>query len=154
MDTREKLECQALLATSGEARLNDDERRRTAAWSRDLDALSLAARQAFAGDPSSGREPPALGQAARQALAQRRRRFRRLHLARRLAAAAALVLLAGGALLRHAEHRQQTRLERLGNVLFLIRDVDTNEYDNLLAAAPVTLEALAEQLRQMQFISD
>ena len=154
MDTRETLECQALLAASGEARLSDDEHRRTAAWSRDLDALSLAACEAFAGDPSSGREPPALGPAARQALAQRRRRFRRLRLARRLAAAAALVLLAGGALLRHAERRQQTRLERLGNVLFLIRDAETDEDDNLLAASPVTLEALAEQLRQMQFVSN
>ena len=73
---------------------------------------------------------------------------------RRLAAAAALVLLAGGALLRHAERRQQTRLERLGNVLFLIRDAEALEEGNLIAAAPVTLEALAEQLRQMQFVSD
>ncbi len=154
MDTRETLECRALLAASGEARLNDDELRHAAAWSRDLDALSLAAREAFAGDPSSGREPPALCPAARLALAQRRCRFRRLRLIRRLAAAAALVLLAGGALMRHAERRQQTRLERLGNILFLIRDAETTEDENLLAAAPVTLEALAEQLRQMQFVSN
>jgi hypothetical protein len=154
MNTRETLECRALLAASGEAHLDDDERRRTAAWSRDLDALSLAAREAFTGNPSSRRESTALGPAARQALAQRRRRFHRLYLVRRLAAAAALVLLAGGALLRHAERRQQTRLERLGNVLFLIRDVETNEDDTLLAASPLTLEALAEQLRQMQFVSN
>ena len=42
METREHLECQALLAGSGEARLSDDERRQTAAWSRDLDALAMA----------------------------------------------------------------------------------------------------------------
>lgn len=154
METREHLECQALLAGSGEARLSDDERRQTAAWSRDLDALAMAARGAFADGLAPARAAPGLGAAARQALVRRRLRFRRLRRVRRLAAAAALVLLAGGALLRHAERRQQTRLERLGNVLFLIRDAEALEEGNLIAAAPVTLEALAEQLRQMQFVSD
>ena len=154
METREHLECQALLAASGEARLSDDERRQTAAWSRDLDALAAAARGAVGGGPSTTGLAPGLGAAARQALVRRRLRFRRMHLVRRLAAAAALVLLAGGALLMHAERRQQMRLERLGNVLFLIRDAEVVEEDNLIAAAPVTLEALAEQLRQMQFVSD
>ena len=152
MDTREELECRALQAASGEARLSDEERCLTAAWSRDVDALSKAARAAFdAGAPSAA---VALGPAARLALDRRRLRFRRLRLVRRLAAAAALALIAGGALLIHAERREQTRLERLGNVLFLIRDADATGEGNLVSAAPVTLEALAEQLRQLQFVSD
>jgi len=151
METREKLECRALLAASGEARLNDDERRSVAAWSRDLDVLATDARAAFAcGFPSAAL---ALGPAACLALARRRLRFRRLRLARRLAAAAALALIAGGALLMHAERREQRRLERLGNVLFLIRDADATWEGSLVSASPVTLEALAEQLRQLQFVS-
>ena len=153
MKTREQLEYRALLAASGEAHLDDDERRRTAGWSRDADALTQAARAASAGDPPSG--PPALGPAARQALARRRRRFRGLYLFQRLAAAALLVLVAGSAMMLHTQRREQRSLERLESILFLLSEVDIEAEletdDNFPTSTPLTLETLAEQLSQMQF---
>lgn len=152
-DTPTELERKALLAASGEARLNPRERELTAAWRRDLDRLSRAARALATAAAPHGLSLNDLQPAVRGAITRQRLRFRRMRMLRRAAAAAAMValLLAGSLRLQQAQ-ADRARLDRLGSVLFLLNDAESALHDERHPAAGsgATLEHLSAQLSLLQ----
>ena len=137
---RTDLEIKALLESSGEADLADEERKQTSVWRRDLESLSRMARHHL----GATRPPQARGtllRAAKHNLALRRR----WRWSMRLAAAASLTLLAWN--FRNAQPAQppDVRLQRLDNVLALL------EYGNGdTAGRGKDLSGLSERLIRLQ----
>ena len=151
-DPPTELERKALLASSGEARLNPRERELTAAWRRDLDRLSLAARALVGAYSPHGSSLNALQPAVRGAITRQRLRFRRMRMVRRAAAAAMVALLLAGSLRLQQAQADRARLDRLGSVLFLLNDAESALYDerHLAAGSGATLEHLSAHLSLLQ----
>ena len=151
-DTPTELERKALLAASGEARLNPRERELTAAWRRDLDRLSRAARALATAAAPHGLSLNDLQPAVRGAITRQRLRFRRMRMVRRAAAAAMVALLLAGSLRLQQAQADRARLDRLGSVLFLLNDAESALYDerHLAAGSGATLEHLSAHLSLLQ----
>jgi hypothetical protein len=151
-DTSAELERKALLAASGEARLNPQERELTAAWRHDLDRLSRAAGALAAAAAPRGTSLNDQHPAIRGAITRQRLRFRRVRILRRVAAAAMVTLLLAGSLRLQQAQAERARLDRLGSVLFLLNDAEAAIDDERLAAAGarISLESLSTQLSLLQ----
>ena len=151
-DTSTDLERKALLAASGEARLNPRERELTAAWRRDLDRLSRAARALATAAAPHGLSLNDLQPAVRGAITRQRLRFRRMRMVRRAAAAAMVALLLAGSLRLQQAQADRARLDRLGSVLVLLNDAESALHDERHPAAGsgATLEHLSAQLSLLQ----
>ena len=141
------IERKALLADSGEALLSAEDLRMTASWRRDTAVLANAVRDSAAPTAlDADFTARDLWPSTRAAITGRGRLVRRRRAVRRLAAAALATVMAGGAVHLHSLRAEQSRLERLGSVLFLLQDPETAAYGDLVPPKGLTLELLADML--------